>query len=72
MSKRILIVGFDPHKITFGPERGLTPEGVSATGQATADKLLALGHTVESWLIGPTRTKNLSSTCSLGRNSTSS
>lgn len=52
MSK-VLIVGFDPHKIAFGPERGLTSEGVAATGQATTDKLLTLGHEVESWLIGP-------------------
>ena len=53
MSKKILIVGLDPHKIAFGPERGLTSEGVAATGQATTDKLLALGHEVQSWLIAP-------------------
>lgn len=53
MSKKILIVGFDPRKISFGPERGLTTESVIATGQATTDKLLALGHEVKSWLIGP-------------------
>ena len=42
MSKKVLIVGFDPHKIAFGPERGLTSEGVAATGQATTDKLSGL------------------------------
>jgi hypothetical protein len=51
--KRILIVGLDPHTITFGPERGLTAESVSATGRVTSEKLEALGHTVESWLVGP-------------------
>ncbi|MBY5454390.1 MULTISPECIES: hypothetical protein [Rhizobium] len=50
---RILIVGLDPHKIEFGSERGLSAEGVSATGRATNDKLEGLGHSVETWLIGP-------------------
>ncbi|WP_214473188.1 hypothetical protein [Mesorhizobium sp. dw_380] len=50
---RILIVGLDPHKIEFGSERGLTAEGVSATGQATNDRLEELGHIVDTWLIGP-------------------
>lgn len=51
--KRILIVGLDPKRIDFGPERGLTPESVSAVGDAVNDRLIALGHDVQSWLIAP-------------------
>lgn len=50
---KVLIVGLDPHKIQFGTERGLTAGSVSAAGQATNDKLQALGHSVETWLFGP-------------------
>jgi len=53
LRKRILIVGFDPHRIQFGNERGLTSDSVSATGKAVNDRLSALGHEVQSWLISP-------------------
>jgi len=54
--KRILIVGFDPNRIQFGSERGLTSESVNAAGTATNDGLAALGHDVQSWLISPDAT----------------
>jgi hypothetical protein len=54
--KRILIVGFDPNRIQFGSERGLTSDSVNAAGKATNDRLTALGCDVHSWLISPDAT----------------